>query len=130
MKPAAIALAIGIVATAGGLPAAAQQDGRLANNLPIPIDDPQAVEWGRERFAERCTFCHGGQGHGGKGPCLTCGRFKHGGKASQIYANITGGVQGTQMGAFESTLSREEILSIIAFLRVHTEQRRLAGEIE
>jgi mono/diheme cytochrome c family protein len=108
----------------------AQGDARLANNLPVPIGDTNAVEAGRARFAERCAFCHGGQGRGGKGPCLTCGRLKHGGKASQIYANIAGGVQGTQMGGFESTLSREEILNIIAFIRVYTEERRQAGELE
>jgi mono/diheme cytochrome c family protein len=75
----------------------------------VPIDDPQAVEAGRTRFGERCAFCHGGQGRGGKGPCLTCGRFKYGGKASQLYAAISGGVPGTLMGAFETSLTREEI---------------------
>jgi hypothetical protein len=34
------------------------------------------------------------------------------------------------MGAFGNSLSREEILNIIAYLRVHTEQRRQAGELE
>jgi hypothetical protein len=34
------------------------------------------------------------------------------------------------MGAFETSLTREEILNIIAFIRVHTEERRQAGEIE
>jgi mono/diheme cytochrome c family protein len=111
-------------------PASAQQDPRLANNLPVPIDDPLALEAGRTRFGERCAFCHGGQGRGGKGPCLTCGRFKYGGKASQLYAAISGGVPGTQMGAFESSLTREEILNIIAFIRVHTEERRKAGELD
>jgi len=110
--------------------AASQEDRRLANNLPVPVDNPKAVEAGKERFGERCAFCHGGQARGGKGPCLSCGRFKYGGRASQIYANIAGGVQGTQMGAFESSLSREEILDIIAYIRVQTEERRKAGELE
>ena len=111
-------------------PVFAEQDARLADNLPVPIDDPKAVQAGLERFGERCAFCHGGKGTGAKGPCLTCGRFKYGGKASQLYAAISGGVPGTQMGAFESSLTREEILNIIAFIRVHTEERRRAGDLE
>jgi mono/diheme cytochrome c family protein len=125
-----LAAAILALAASPILPVRAESDPRLANNLPVPVDDPKAVEAGREHFGERCAFCHGGQGRGGKGPCLTCGRFKRGGKSSQIYATIVNGVEGTQMGAFGSTLSREEILDIIAFIRVHTEQRRAAGEIE
>jgi cytochrome c len=74
-----------LLATAlGGSPvlALAQEDGRLANDMPVPVNDPTAVEAGRERFSERCVFCHGGGGKGAKGPCLTCGRFRNGGKAS------------------------------------------------
>jgi len=89
-----------------------------------------AVEAGRSRFSERCVFCHGGGGRGAKGPCLTCGRFRHGGSDGALYANIAGGIQGTQMGAFGTSLSQEEILNIIAFLRAETERRRAAGELE
>ena len=88
------------------------------------------VEAGKSRFAERCTFCHGGAGKGAKGPCLTCNRFRHGGSDTSLYANIAGGIPGTQMGAFGTTLSQEEILSIIAFLRAETRRRQEAGELE
>ena len=130
MIPALIRALLCLVLLVGGQRASAEQDPRLANNLPVPIDDPAAVQAGLERFGERCAFCHGSQGRGAKGPCLTCGRFKYGGKASQLYAAISGGVPGTQMGAFESSLTREEILNIIAFIRVHTEERRRAGDLE
>jgi mono/diheme cytochrome c family protein len=121
-----------LAAALGGHPATvcAQDEERLANDMPVPVDDPAAVEAGRERYGERCAFCHGGGGKGAKGPCLTCGRFRNGGKASQIYGTIANGIWGTQMGAFGNSLSREEILGIIAFLRVHTETRRRAGELE
>jgi mono/diheme cytochrome c family protein len=94
---------------------------------------PQAtstVEAGKSRFSERCVFCHGGGGKGAKGPCLTCGRFRHGGSDGSLYANIAGGIPGTQMGAFGTTLSQEEILNIIAFLRAETKRRQEAGELE
>jgi len=93
---------------------------RLANDMPIPMDNPDAVAKGKERFGERCGYCHGGGGKGAKGPCLVCGHFKRGGKSSNIYANIAGGVPNSQMGAFGTTLSQDEILNIIAFLRATT----------
>lgn len=121
---------VAAVVTAWPGSVAAQEENRLANDMPVPVADPKAVEAGRERFGERCAFCHGGGGKGAKGPCLSCGRFRYGGKASQLYGTIANGIWGTQMGAFESSLSREEILSIIAFLRVRTEERRQAGELD
>jgi mono/diheme cytochrome c family protein len=102
----------------------------LADDTKPGSQDSNAVEAGRSRFSERCVFCHGGAGRGAKGPCLTCGRFRHGGSDGALYANIAGGIQGTQMGAFGTSLSQEEILNIIAFLRAETERRRAAGELE
>jgi mono/diheme cytochrome c family protein len=106
----------------------AERAERLANDLPIPFDDPAAVAKGRERFGERCGYCHGGGGKGAKGPCLICGHFKRGGKSSAIYSNIAAGVQGTQMGAFGTSLSGEEILNIVGFLRSEQYRRDAAGE--
>jgi mono/diheme cytochrome c family protein len=110
----------------------AEDADRLANDIALPMDDPAAVAAGAERFAALCSVCHGAKGRGGgKGaPCLTCGRFRHGGKASQLYAHISGGIKGTVMGAFGTTLQEGEILNIIAFVRVQTANRRAAGEID
>lgn len=124
----AVALCLGMT-----VPAASAQDAeRLANDIALPIDNPAAVAAGGERFAGLCSVCHGAKGRGGGrgGPCLTCGRFRYGGKASQLYAHISGGIKGTVMGAFGTTLQEEEILNIIAFLRAHTAERRAAGEID
>jgi mono/diheme cytochrome c family protein len=112
--------------------AVAQEPDRLANDLALPLGDPAAVAAGGERFGALCSICHGAKGRGGgKGaPCLTCGRFRHGGKASQLYAHISGGISGTLMGAFGTTLEEYEILNIIAFIRAHTAERRAAGEID
>jgi mono/diheme cytochrome c family protein len=96
------------------------------NDMPLPMDDADAVQKGKERFGERCAFCHGGGGRGAKGPCLVCGHFKRGGKNSQIYANIAAGVPGTQMGAFGTSLQQEEINNILAYMR--SEQKKRAAE--
>ena len=110
-------------------PAYAGGAAALENDLPIPEDDANAVEAGKSKFGQRCGLCHGGGGRGGKGPCLTCGHFKHGGKSSNIYANIAAGVPGTPMGAFGTTVTQEEIFNIIAFLRSDTKRRAREGEI-
>jgi mono/diheme cytochrome c family protein len=104
--------------------------GAKGSDLDSVVRDASAIQAGKERFSERCAFCHGGAGRGAKGPCLTCGRFRHGGSDATLYANIAGGIPGTQMGAFGTTLSQEEIANIIAYLRAETERRKAAGELD
>ena len=104
-----------------GTAVAAEEDSeRLANDMPIPMDNADAVAQGKEKFSQRCGYCHGGGGKGAKGPCLVCAHFKHGGKSSNLYSDIAGGIPGTQMGAFGTTLDQQDILNIIAYLRVMT----------
>ena len=121
---------LGAALPAGTAGAAGDDEERLANDMPVPVDDATAIARGKDRFGERCGFCHGGGGKGGKGPCLICGHFKRGGKSSNIYVNIAAGVQGTAMGAFGTTLSQEDILGIIAFLRVSTKKHLEEVEAE
>ena len=121
---------LGAALPSGTAWAADDDEERLANDMPIPVDDAAAIARGKERFGERCGFCHGGGGKGGKGPCLICGHFKRGGKSSNIYVNIAAGVPGTAMGAFGTTLSQEEILSVIAFLRDGTKKHQAEAQAE
>jgi mono/diheme cytochrome c family protein len=100
------------------------------NDMPVPYEDADSVLKGKERFSERCAFCHGGGGRGAKGPCLICGKFKRGGKNSQVYGNIAAGVPGTQMGAFGTTLSQEEINNILAFMRAEQFKKEAADGAE
>ena len=94
-------------------------------DLKNPFEgDPAAIERGLEVYNERCSFCHGTHGQGAKGPCLTCGHFLYrGGSNAQLFATISGGIPGGQMGAFASSLSSEDIWKIIAFLREETKKR-------
>ena len=90
--------------------------------MEVPTNDMQIVEQGKAMFAQRCGFCHGGGGKGGKGPCLTCGKFPYSGNTNTgIYTTIAVGVtnrsMGGTMGAFGTTMSAEEILSVITFMR-------------
>jgi mono/diheme cytochrome c family protein len=91
--------------------------------------DPAAIAKGEELFSERCSFCHGGRGKGGKAPPLTAGHFKRSGTDATLFSTILAGRPGTQMGAFANTLSADDVWDIIAFLRDETKRRAAAGEL-
>jgi len=126
------AMALGFAMMAVVQPASAQHQAN-PNDMELPTNDAKVVEKGKGMFAQRCSFCHGGDGHGGKGPCLSCGVFKFTGNTnSEIYATIAVGVpknMGGTMGAFGTTMSMEEIQSVITFLRWEEKRRIAAGEI-
>ena len=126
------ALATVILAFGFSQPAVAQHKSN-ANDMEVPTNNMEIVLQGKAKYAQRCSFCHGGDGHGGKGPCLSCGAFKYSGNTnSEIYVTIAIGVPrslGGTMGAFGTTMSQEEILSVITFLRWEEKRRIAAGEI-
>src|SRR5690349_10475568 len=135
----AIVTAVASVALslAGGLffaaPAVAQHK-MNENDMEMPTNDPKVVGLGQEKYAQRCAFCHGGGGKGGKGPCLTCGKFPYSGNTNTgIYTTIAVGVtnrsMGGTMGAFGTTMTGEEITAVITFLRVEEKRRIESGEV-
>lgn len=128
----ASAMVFGFAMVAVVQPASAQHKAN-ANDMELPTNDAKVVEKGKGMYAQRCSFCHGGDGHGGKGPCLSCGVFKFTGNTnSEIYATIAVGVPkniGGTMGAFGTTMSMEEIQSVLTFLRWEEKRRIAAGEI-
>ena len=92
--------------------------------------DAEAIAYGKDRFGQRCAFCHGGGGRGAKGPSLVQGKFKRGSCNEDIVENIASGIPGTQMGAFGQALEFDEILKIVAYMRDEEARLRAAGEIE
>ncbi len=107
-----------IALTFAASPALAEQDRHgMENDMPIPTEEA-ALENGKDRYQARCSYCHRPDGRGGSsGVCLACQKYKHGSRSSQIYATIAAGKPYTKMGAFASTLSSEEILNIVAYIR-------------
>jgi len=129
------ALALGVGLNMLHVEAACAQHKMNPDDMELAIDDPKVVDFGREKYAQRCSFCHGGGGKGGKGPCLTCGRFRYTGNTNtEIYATIAGGISnrslGGTMGAFGTSMSFEEIQALITFLRSEERRRIKEGEIE
>jgi mono/diheme cytochrome c family protein len=132
--PGVLALGLGVGISAFLVQPAAAQHKMNETDMELPIDDPAVVELGREKYAQRCSFCHGGGGKGGKGPCLTCGRFPYSGNTNTgIYTTIAVGVtnrsMGGTMGAFGTTMSGEEIQAVLTFMRSEERRRIAAGEV-
>jgi mono/diheme cytochrome c family protein len=104
-------------------------------DLALEVEKDCLVQNGREWYDRRCSFCHGGQGKGGKGPCLTCGKFAYSANSNMailttISIGITNKSVGGAMGAFGTTISGMDILSVVAYLRSEEVRRIASGEIK
>jgi mono/diheme cytochrome c family protein len=98
-----------------------------AGDIAVPMDDPAAVELGKEKYSAKCGgFCHGSGGKGARAPCIVCGRYKRGGTNAELVKNIANGIAGTPMGAFGEVYSRDEIIALVAYLR--SEQKKREAE--
>tara|TARA_Y100001937_G_C7118976_1_gene331597 strand:- start:994 stop:1440 length:447 start_codon:yes stop_codon:yes gene_type:complete len=106
----------------------------VEGDLELPIDDVKVVQEGRDWYAQRCAFCHGGGGKGGKGPCLTCGKFSYSGNTNtDIFTTISVGIprnRGGSMGAFGTSMTPDTIIAVVTFLRAEETRRIKEGEIE
>jgi len=102
----------------------------VPGDLSVPVGDSEVVERGGALYSEKCSACHGGEGRGGRAPCLTCGKFARSGNTNGgIYGTIVAGIPMTKMGAFGSTVSARDILSLVTYLRWKEMQRVESGEI-
>ncbi len=78
---------------------------------------PEAIATGKRLYEQTCQACHGGNAAGSeRGPALSTGVFKHGGKDGELFLNIRNGLKGTQMPPFAG-LKAEQIWSMVSYLR-------------
>ena len=113
----------------------AEQHQMNENDLALDITNADTVQNGREWYDRRCSFCHGGQGKGGKGPCLTCGKFTYSANTNMaIFTSISDGITnkslGSTMGAFGTTIDGMDIVAIVTYLRNEERRRIESGEIK
>jgi mono/diheme cytochrome c family protein len=104
------------------------------NDMEVPTNDMDVVSLGKAKYSSRCSFCHGSDGHGAKGPCLSCGKFSYiGNTNAEIYTTIAVGLSnrslGGTMGAFGTSMTGEEMMAVLTFLRWEEKRRIDAGEI-
>jgi len=100
--PLLLAAALGLGACSGG------------SAVPVPSDPTLAK--GQEVFNARCASCHGNKGQGVSAPQLIGVAQKYPNIDKQI-AVITNGVKGTQMPAWQGTLTPEEISAVAKYTR-------------
>jgi cytochrome c oxidase cbb3-type subunit 3 len=107
----------GAVAVASVTPAsAASQDDEVAI-LKTVIADASRVAKGKEVYDAKCVACHGAQGGGIVGPNLTDDFWIHGGQPIQIEQVIENGVLDKGMLSWKSMMSKDDIRSVVAFIR-------------
>jgi cytochrome c oxidase cbb3-type subunit III len=83
--------------------------------------DPDAVQRGREKFAQLCAPCHGDNGEGKIGPNLTDEVAIHcDGTLSSILKVVSEGVLEKGMPAWEKQLRPEDLASVVAYLSTIT----------
>ena len=83
-----------------------------------PVEgDAQAIHEGLILFQRLCVSCHGPGARGDSGPSLTDNYWRWGSKDADLFATITAGRPGTQMGAFGERVTAIEIWKLIAYIR-------------
>lgn len=89
----------------------------------VPIGDlqrdPQALEIGRNVFANNCAMCHGSDARGAKGyPNLTDNDWLYGGTPDQVLTTITGGRAGAMppLGAALGPQGVDEVANYVLSL--------------
>jgi mono/diheme cytochrome c family protein len=108
---------------------------RSLAGVPPPVD-PQPARWvqgdrreGQRLFAAICSGCHGPNGEGGEGPALNNPVLQQFATDTYFVETITRGRRGTAMPTFSEpaptrpTLSRQEIESVVSFIRTWGDQR-------
>lgn len=80
-------------------------------------NDAQAAKDGRHTFRMHCSFCHGIQAEGGRGPDLTLGTYAVGDTDAALFNAIGNGVPGTEMPDFGERLGEEDVWRLVSFIR-------------
>ena len=77
-----------------------------------------------EIYNEYCSNCHGQKFEGGNAQSLIDGIWQFGGERSYMFRNIKFGIQHLGMPSYESSLTDDEINSLVTFL---LEEEKKAG---
>lgn len=94
-----------------------------ADESETNLHDAEIIK-GKSIYNNTCLFCHGAKAGGARAPGLTTGPYSPGGgnDDSYIFETIKNGRPGTIMGAFSETLTDEEIMSVIKYIRYEAMQ--------
>ena len=93
------------------------EEPKPAKEFTAEAEEKAAMAEGQALYRGLCSGCHGGMGHGGKGPNLTDDRWLHGNKDEDLTRVIKNGVPGTTMKKLGESLKDDQIASIIRYVR-------------
>ncbi len=102
----------------------------LAAQQPVrnPRTSQEDIALGAKTFRSHCAPCHGMHAEGGRGPNLASGRFYHGSSDTDLLANITEGIPGTEMPAL--FYMEDRVWQIIAYIRsLNAAAERPVGDV-
>ncbi|MDX1616308.1 MAG: c-type cytochrome, partial [Candidatus Promineifilaceae bacterium] len=71
---------------------------------------------GFEIYSEICAQCHGPSGRGGSGPSLRAATFRNNNTSEDIFQTVSDGHEATQMIAWGSILTSEQIRSLVEYI--------------
>ncbi len=84
--------------------------------LTLLSKDAATVAKGQDTFKANCATCHRADAGGLVGPNLTDDAWLHGGKPTDIFKTVNGGVEKTAMIAWGPSLGQEKVQSVVAYL--------------
>jgi cytochrome c oxidase cbb3-type subunit 3 len=98
---------------------AAQLQGPVPQKMREVAADPKMVEAGKQIFQTTCVGCHGKHAEGmiGIGPQLNSDTFMAAAPDEFLIRTITNGRAGTTMIAWGEQLKKNQIYSVVAYLR-------------
>ncbi|WP_333682709.1 cytochrome c(L), periplasmic [Pontibaca methylaminivorans] len=90
----------------------------LDTGVNLYVEDPEVLPEGEDLYLTMCSGCHGHYGEGKIGPGLNDAYMSYRSNETDVglFATIFGGASG-QMGPNYSTLTLDEILKVMAWVR-------------
>lgn len=101
-----LVVALGLLGLVSGRPGQAQE----ARFTTQYLNDPRAIEQGRQVWVKRCTFCHGKTAYPGKGPKLDPSRYT----PQFVYDRVVKGFRG--MPSWTHEFTDEELRAVVAYI--------------
>jgi len=90
---------------------------QVQNNLPIAGSAKGSHSEGSQIFKTYCSGCHGLDLRGNSAPALVNNEWKYGSTKNLMLRNVTYGIPGTEMAAFQNIIDAEQISQAVDYIR-------------
>jgi cytochrome c oxidase cbb3-type subunit 3 len=90
--------------------------GATSEGLLALVRDEEALEEGKQTYAQNCAACHGPAGGGMIGPNLTDDAWLHGGQPMEIHHTVAEGVLAKGMPPWGKMLKPRQLDAVVAYV--------------